>query len=44
VYKTTSCGWDAGYVLRCHVDADCPGPVFECRSGTCPMFSDPPTP
>lgn len=44
VYKTTSCGWEAGYSLRCHVDEDCPGPVFECRSGTCPMFSDPPTP
>lgn len=45
VYKTTGCSTeDVGYSLRCHRDQDCPGPVFECRNGNCPMFSDPPTP
>jgi hypothetical protein len=43
VYKTTSCTSSSGYALRCHVDSDCPGPVFRCDRGSCPMFSDPPT-
>jgi hypothetical protein len=42
IYKTTSCTSTGGYSLACHEDDDCPGPVFECRSGSCPLFSDPP--
>jgi cysteine-rich repeat protein len=39
--NTTDCGASVAFVVRCHVDADCPHAGDVCDRGDCPTFSLP---